>query len=135
MNFGNALCVTKILASKILVLYKCSPASYMNISRQCLRGPHCHQMEVAASSICNTRDLVSIPSDPVYTRVMSLATQLGTYTKLAQKQKATTLATMYVPSATLTNWPCRYGTCGTYAASNDVNVLYETYYVVESVLG
>ena len=66
---------------------------------------------------------------------MSLATQLGTYTKFTSKQKATTLATMYVPSAALANWPYRYGTCGTYAASNDVNVLYETYYVVESVLG
>ena len=66
---------------------------------------------------------------------MSSATQLGTYTKFAPKQKATTLATMYVPSATLTNWPCCHGTCGTYTASNDVNVLYETYYVVESVLG
>ena len=53
---------------------------------------------------------------------MSLATQLGTYTKFAPKQKAATLATMYVPSATLANWPCRYGMCGTYVASNDVNV-------------
>ena len=34
MNFGNALCITKILALKILVLYRCSPASYMNITRQ-----------------------------------------------------------------------------------------------------
>ena len=71
VNFGNALHITKILASKILLLYKCSPASYINISRQYWRAPHRHQMEnfpVAASSICNTHDSVNIPSDPVYIR-------------------------------------------------------------------
>ena len=72
VNFGNALHITKILASKILVLCKCSLASYMNISRQCQRAPHPHQMEnfpIAASSICDTHDSVSILSDSVYARV------------------------------------------------------------------
>ena len=39
MNFGNALCITRIIALKILVLYRCSPASYKNISSQCQRAP------------------------------------------------------------------------------------------------
>ena len=52
VNFGNALHITKILALKILVFYGCSPASYMNISRQCRSAPRRHQMKsfpVAAS--------------------------------------------------------------------------------------
>ena len=74
LNFSNALRILKILASKILVLCRCSPYSYvyMNISRQCQRAPHCYQVgnfPVAASSTCNTHDSVSIPSNPVYPRV------------------------------------------------------------------
>ena len=34
---------------------------------------------------------------------MSSATQLGTYAKFTPKQKATTLAILHVPSATLAN--------------------------------
>ena len=55
---------------------------------------------------------------------MSLATQLGTYTKFTPKQEATMLAILNVPSATLAN--CRtasYMTWGTYAVGDDVNVL------------
>ena len=47
-------------------------ASYMIISRQCWRAPHGYQLEnfpVATSSICNTHDSVSIPTNPVYARV------------------------------------------------------------------
>ena len=91
VNFGNALHITKILTSKILVLYKCSPASYINFSRQYQRAPHRHQMEnfpVAASSICNTHDSVSIPCDSVHIRdslCCRRATQLGTYAKFTPK--------------------------------------------------
>ena len=56
---------------------------------------------------------------------MLSATQLGTYTKFTPKQKATTLAILHVPSATLANWPCHtatYRTWGAYAAGDDVNV-------------
>ena len=56
---------------------------------------------------------------------MSLATQLGTYAKFTLKWKATMLAILHVPSATLANWPCHtasYMTWGAYAASDDVNV-------------
>ena len=72
MNLGNPLCITKILASKLLVLYRYSPAIYMNISRQCHRASYRHKMEnlpVAASSIFNVHDSVSIPSDPFYASV------------------------------------------------------------------
>ena len=50
---------------------------------------------------------------------MSSATQLGTYIKFTPKQKATTLAILHVPSATLVNWPCHtasYKMHGAYAA-------------------
>ena len=61
---------------------------------------------VAVSSICNTHDSVSIPSDPVFVRVyMLLATQIGTYVKFTPKHKATMLAILHTPSATL-DWPC-----------------------------
>ena len=40
LDFSSALCITKILALKVLVLYRCSPARYMNILRQCRRAPH-----------------------------------------------------------------------------------------------
>ena len=61
---------------------------------------------------------------------MSSPTQLGTYAKFTQKQKATTLAILHVSSAaTLVNWPCRrqlklwdMAMWGTYAESIDVNV-------------
>ena len=38
---------------------------------------------------------------------MSSATQLGTYAKFTPKLKATMLAILHVPSATLANWPFR----------------------------
>ena len=56
---------------------------------------------------------------------VSLATQLVTYTKFTQKQKATMLAILHVPSATLANWPCHmasYRMWSAYAASDCVNV-------------
>ena len=56
---------------------------------------------------------------------MSSATQLGAYAKFTPVQKATMLAILHVPSATLANWPCctaGYRTWGTYAASDDINV-------------
>ena len=56
---------------------------------------------------------------------MLSATQLGTYTKFTLKQKATVLAILHVPSATLANWPCRtasYRTWGAYAVGDNVNV-------------
>ena len=44
-EFCNTLYITNKLALIILVLYRCSPASYMNISSQCRRAPHHHQIE------------------------------------------------------------------------------------------
>ena len=67
MNYANALRITKILVSKFLGVLKL--ASYMNISRRVRHGHQLENFPVAASSICNAHDSVSIPPDPVYVRV------------------------------------------------------------------
>ena len=49
VNVGNALHITKILVAKILVLYRCSPATQLAIriiqgSVIVLKSFHCHQL-------------------------------------------------------------------------------------------
>ena len=69
---------------------------------------------------------------------MLSATQLGTYAKFTPKQKATTLAILHVPSATLAgqlalSLTANYRMWGAYATSDmTLMSLCETYYVEES---
>ena len=57
--------------------------------------------------ICNTHHSVSITFDPVYGSVYVVGYPVGTYAKFTPVQKATTLAMLYVPNATVANWPCQ----------------------------
>ena len=73
---------------------------------------------------------------------MSSITQIETYAKLTPKQKATMLAILHIPSATLANWPCRRYSivmtigCGVLMLQvhDDVNVPVRNLLAVESVL-
>ena len=93
---------------------------------------------VAASSICNTHDSVSIPSGPVYARVYVVMRvyvvsypAIGTYAKFAPKQKATMLAIMYYSGQlALSLIAICMGRGVLIAASNDaIMSLHKTYYV------
>ena len=94
---------------------------------------------VAASSICNTHDSVSIPSDPVYARVYVVGYPArNLHWVYIKTENYHAIAILHVPSATLANWlvdSYSYGTWHTYAACNDINVLRATYLIVESAFG